>query len=123
MMTEVRKPDFETRVEQARKCNLALYLDDPSPESARLLVQFEETVEQLRYGRELKDTQPIEVPVCSMAGCKEPAVHWTRGGASAFCAEHDREVRNEVHGKPDTCGRCGGPGPLDGRAMCWHCQE
>lgn len=22
----------------------------------------------------------------------------------------------------DTCGRCGGPGPLNQQGMCWHCQ-
>src|SRR5258708_29715463 len=92
MMTEVRKPDFGVRVQQARRANLALYLDDPSPESARLLVQFEETVEQLRFQREEKDARPeqrVEVPHCSMTGCHEFAVTWKSGGASAFCAEHD----------------------------------
>ena len=49
-MTEFT-PDFEERVKAARAATLALYLDDPSPEGARLMVVFEQTVQALRVSR------------------------------------------------------------------------
>ena len=53
--------DFEARVVKARVATLELYLDDPTPEGARLMVVFEETVKSLRYQRAEKDTRP-ELP-------------------------------------------------------------
>ena len=44
--------EFETRVLAARRANLALYLDEPSQDAARLLVLFEETVQHLRDYRD-----------------------------------------------------------------------
>jgi|SRR5690242_16468262 len=41
----------------------------------------------------------VEVPICSMRGCVQPAVVWkssSAANASAFCAEHDRQVRAEL---------------------------
>ena len=39
---------FESRVEVARHAMLELYLDNPTPESAHLLMTFERTVQALR---------------------------------------------------------------------------
>lgn len=45
---------LEKRIQKAREANLAFYLDDPSAESANLLVIFERTVTVLRGEAKLK---------------------------------------------------------------------
>ena len=44
--------DWEQRVARAREANVALYLDDPNPESVYLLVVFESAVVELRGQRQ-----------------------------------------------------------------------
>lgn len=49
---DTKMGDFEARVQRAREANLALYLDNPTPQSARLMVSLEETILWLRERRE-----------------------------------------------------------------------
>jgi len=42
-----------------------------------------------------------------------------REEAITLCVELGRSLKSEREG---TCGRCGGPGPLNQQGMCWHCQ-
>jgi hypothetical protein len=52
-----RDTSLEARIQRAREANLALYLDDPSPESAHFLVIFEQTVLQLIGQKRREDEQ------------------------------------------------------------------
>ena len=46
-------PDFEQRVQNMRRAVLALYVDDPSPATAHLLVMMEQTIVQARKERSI----------------------------------------------------------------------
>jgi hypothetical protein len=57
-MGEDRTPDtnqivmsFDERVKRAREASLDLYLEEPSPDSAHLLVRLEETIVALKHKR------------------------------------------------------------------------
>lgn len=70
--------DFEDRIEAARAANLALYLDDPSPESAHLLRVFEETVQSLRKASKVSLIH--EPPLASMSIREGNVGTWSADG-------------------------------------------
>ena len=49
--------DLDTRIIRAREANLALYLDDPSPDSATLLLMFERTVLELKRAERTRQAE------------------------------------------------------------------